>query len=167
MRTVAAICTIIISAFFGHLVVASDDYGLDDQIQKAKKEAIDISSELMRLEEKLLYPSTTQTTFFVSLGTNVSLEPVSISLSVNGVKNAHYMYSFREIEAFKSGGMQRLEVMNLPQGVHKVTADVVFKNSADKLVSQQYSYELTKSVGPQLVELRLADGQSAIVFREL
>jgi hypothetical protein len=41
--------------------------GLDEQIQDIKTDVLAISTDLVQLEEKLLYPSNTQVSLFVSL----------------------------------------------------------------------------------------------------
>ena len=56
--------------------------GLDEQVQDIKKDVLGISTELNLLEEKLLYPSNTQVSLFVSLapGNDFRLDSVEIEL---------------------------------------------------------------------------------------
>src|ERR1051325_1445463 len=41
--------------------------GLDDQVQEIKSDVLSIGQELNRLEEKLLYPSGTQVSIFITV----------------------------------------------------------------------------------------------------
>src|SRR5262245_48213789 len=41
--------------------------GLDEQVQETKSDILNISQELSRLEEKLLYPSGTQVAIFIAV----------------------------------------------------------------------------------------------------
>lgn len=55
-----------VSAGFAEEVSREQIKGLDEQVQDIKADVLAISSELMQLEEKLLYPSNTQVSLFVS-----------------------------------------------------------------------------------------------------
>ncbi|MFL6654180.1 MAG: hypothetical protein ACJ8KA_05255, partial [Sulfurifustis sp.] len=54
--------------------------GLDEQIQEVKGDVIGIAAELNRLEEKLLYPSNTQVSLFVSLADAAKLRLDSVEI---------------------------------------------------------------------------------------
>src|SRR5687767_9298742 len=82
--------------------------GLDEQVQDIKKDALAISSELTQLEEKLLYPSNTQFSLFVSLKGNGKLRLDAMRLKIDGKDAAHHIYTFKELEALQSGGVQRI-----------------------------------------------------------
>ena len=102
--------------------------GLDEQVQDIKKDVLNLSTELARLEEKLLFPSNTQVSLFISMheGDDFRLDSVQLKLDEKVV--AQHLYSFRELEALQSGGVQRLEgaveaeevqvVQELLAGVH-------------------------------------------------
>ncbi|MCW8956244.1 MAG: hypothetical protein OQL09_05125, partial [Gammaproteobacteria bacterium] len=96
--------------------------GLDEQVQDIKKDVLDLTSELSLLEEKLLYPSNTQVSVFVSLteGDEFKLDSVQVKLDNKVV--AQHLYTFRELEALQSGGVQRLYTGNIKSGSH----DLVF-----------------------------------------
>src|SRR5262245_34224719 len=82
--------------------------GLDEQVQDIKKDTLAISSELLQLEEKLLYPSNTQLSLFVSLAGNGKVRLDAVRLKVDGKDVAHHVYTFKELEALQSGGVQRI-----------------------------------------------------------
>jgi hypothetical protein len=78
--------------------------GIDDQVQTLKKEIIQINHELSLLEEKLLFPSTTQVSIFVSVMAQPEFRMDSLELSVDDQVVAKYIYTFRELEALHKGG---------------------------------------------------------------
>ena len=77
--------------------------GLDEQVQDIKKDVLNLSSELARLEEKLLFPSNTQVSLFISMheGDDFRLDSVQLKLDEKVV--AQHLYSFRELEALQNG----------------------------------------------------------------
>ncbi|MGD8640131.1 MAG: hypothetical protein PVG89_05855 [Gammaproteobacteria bacterium] len=136
--------------------------GLDEQVQDIKKDVLNISAELNLLEEKLLFPSNTQISFFVSLDENAGFQPDAIQLKLDDKDVAHHIYSFKEVEAMQQGGVQRVFTGNVRTGNHKVQVSVVGKDGGSKKTDSA-SQSVTKGVGPQLVEIRLTG--SGVEFR--
>jgi invasion protein IalB len=130
--------------------------GLDEQIQEVKSDVLRISAELSQLEEKLLYPSGTQVAVFVSLAKDDSLRLDAVRLKVDGQLAAHYIYSAKELEAMRKGGVQRLYVGNVATGEHQIEVLVEGKleNGAD--FSRSDSFAFRKEVKPKLMGLTLA-----------
>src|SRR5215813_3858953 len=94
--------------------------GLDDQVQDIKSDVLSIGQELNRLEEKLLYPSGTQVSIFVSVPKGDQMRLDAVRLQIDGQLVAHHIYSFKELEALQKGGVQRIYVGNLATGDHKL-----------------------------------------------
>lgn len=149
--------------------------GLDEQIQDVKQDVISLTSELNRLEEKLLFPSNTQATFFISLSSNsqsntassgegFSLETVEVKLDNKTV--AHHLYTYREIEALQRGGVQRIHTANVLAGAHQLVISYSGKSKSGKEHSGSASYSVEKGVGPKFVEIQIAGTQSAIHFKD-
>ena len=82
--------------------------GLDEQVQDIKTDVLGIAAELNLLEEKLLYPSGTQLAVFVALAQGDSVRLDAVQVRIDGELVAHYIYSFKELEALRNGGVQRL-----------------------------------------------------------
>jgi hypothetical protein len=143
--------------------------GLDEQVQDIKKDVLAISSELMQLEEKLLYPSNTQVSLFVSVAQNSKLRLDSIKLKLDDKESAHHIYTFKEIEALQNGGIQRIHTGNLRTGEHSLEATVIGKTGGDTEYRQVATYKFKKSVEPKLLEI-VIDGSGsaaqAIQFKE-
>jgi len=136
--------------------------GLDEQVQDIKKDVLGISTELNLLEEKLLFPSNTQISIFVSLADGVAFQPDAIKLKLDEKDVADHIYSFKEVDALKRGGVQRVFTGNVQTGDHNVQVSVIGKaGNADK--TDTASHTVTKGVGPEFVEIKLTN--SGVEFR--
>ena len=143
--------------------------GLDEQVQDIKKDVIDLTADLTRLEEKLLFPSNTHVSVFVSLteGDNFRLDAVQIKLDNKVV--SHHLYTFRELEALQRGGVQRIYTGNIKTGDHDLVVSFVGKAPAGGEYQRSASYKLNKNVGPKFVEVKLAGpnaGSQDISFKD-
>lgn len=139
--------------------------GLDEQVQEIKKDVLAISAELQLLEEKLLYPSTSQVSLFISIAKETSYSPDAVQIKIDGKKVAHHIYSFKEVDALKRGGVQRIYTGNIRGGKHQLVVDVMGKKGGSK-TKRKKTYTLTKGVGPKLVEINLGSGGSAITIKD-
>ena len=97
---------------------------LDEQVQEIKSDVLGIAAELNLLEEQLLYPSDTQVAVFVSLTQGDTVRLDSVPIQIDGEPVAHYIYSFKELEALQKGGVQRIYVGNVPTGTHGLDVSV-------------------------------------------
>ena len=131
--------------------------GLDEQIQEIKSDALRMSAELSQLEEKLLYPSGTQVAIFVGLAKGDRMRLDAVRLQIDGELVAHYIYSAKELEALRKGGVQRIYVGNVASGDHKldVLVDGKLEGGADFSRTGQFTFR--KEVKPKLVGLTLAE----------
>jgi hypothetical protein len=134
--------------------------GLDEQVQEIKSDVLSIAQELSRLEEKLLYPSGTQVAIFVALAQGDPLRLDAVRLQIDGQLVAHYIYSARELEALRKGGVQRIYVGNVTTGDHQleVLVDGKLKDGGDFSRTEQFAFR--KEVKPKLVGLTLAGPDS-------
>ena len=135
--------------------------GLDEQVQDIKKDVLAISSELLQLEEKLLYPSNTQVSLFVSLAPGTKLQFDAVHIKVDGQDATHHVYTFKEIEALRSGGIQRIHTGNIRTGEHALEVTVIGKTGGSTAYQQVASYKFKKTVEPKLVEIVLSGTESA------
>ncbi len=129
---------------------------LDEQVQEIKSDVLGIAAELNGLEEKLLYPSSTQVAVFVSLGEGEAFRLDSVQLQIDGVPVAHYIYSFKELEALQKGGVQRIYTGNISTGEHQLEISVAGKSSGGKEIAATESFSIRKDVEPKLVAITLA-----------
>lgn len=135
--------------------------GLDEQVQEVKSEVLDIAQELNRLEEKLLYPSGTQVALFVSLTQGEQMRLDAIRVQIDGQLVAHHIYSAKELEALRKGGVQRLYVGNVATGEHRleVLVDAKLPSGADFSRTERFTFR--KEVKPKMVGLTLASSGNA------
>ena len=142
---------------------------LDEQVQQTKSDVLSIAAELNQLEEKLLYPSGTQVAIFVALAKGDEMRLDAVRLQIDGQLVAHYIYSAKELEALRKGGVQRIYVGNVTTGDHQlnVLVDGKLKSGADFNRTEHFTFH--KQVKPGLVELTVAgdSGSSPITFGEL
>lgn len=139
--------------------------GLDEQVQEIKKDVLAISAELHLLEEKLLYPSTSQVSLFVSVAKEGNYSPDAVQIKIDGKKVAHHIYSFKEVDALRRGGVQRIYTGNIRGGNHRLDVSVIGKKGSSK-TKRKITYTLNKGVGPKLVEISLGSGGSAIKIKD-
>jgi hypothetical protein len=144
--------------------------GLDEQVQEVKSDVLSIGAELNELEEKLLYPSGTQVAIFVALAKGDEMRLDAVRLEIDGHLVAHYIYSAKELEALRKGGVQRIYVGNVATGDHQLNVLVDGKLKAGTDFSRTEHFTFHKQVKPKLVELTVGgpeSGKTAIAFGEL
>ncbi len=144
--------------------------GLDEQVQEVKSDVLSIGAELNQLEEKLLYPSGTQVAIFVAIVKGDEMRLDAVRLEIDGQLVAHYIYSAKELEALRKGGVQRIYVGNVTTGEHKLNVLVDGKLKAGTDFSHTEHFAFHKEVKPKLVELTVGgpdSGKTPIAFGEL
>ena len=134
--------------------------GLDEEVQAIKSDVLSIAEELRRLEEKLLYPSGTQVAIFVSLAKGDQMRLDAVRLQIDGQLVAHYIYSAKELEALRKGGVQRIYVGNVATGDHRLDVLIDGKLAGGADFSRTGQFAFRKEVKPKLVGLTLAGSDS-------
>jgi hypothetical protein len=158
MKTVTLMIAalVISSAAYGQESSRDQLKGLDEQVQEIKSEVLSIAAELNQLEERLLFPSNTQVALFVSLGRGETFRLDSVQIQLGGKPVAHYIYTFKELEALQKGGVQRIYTGNLRAGEHDLQVTVAGKSSGGQFQNTE-SFKVNKGVGPKIVEIMLKD----------
>jgi hypothetical protein len=142
---------------------------LDEQVQDVKKDVLNLSAELARLEEKLLFPSNTQVSLFISMHEGDDFRLDSVQLKLDNKVVAQHLYSFRELEALHMGGVQRLYLGNIKTGEHELVISYAGKAPAGGEYKRSGIYRVNKDVGPKFVEIKIAGPESTeqdIQFRD-
>jgi hypothetical protein len=143
--------------------------GLDEQVQDIKKDVIDLTAELSLLEEKLLFPSNTQVSVFVSTAEGDDFRLDAVQVKVDNKVVAHHLYTFRELEALHRGGVQRLYTGNVKTGDHEMVVSFVGQAPAGGEYRRSASYTLSKEVGPKFVQVIISGpggGDQEIRFKD-
>jgi hypothetical protein len=152
--------------FFASLTFAEDVSreqikGLDEQVQDIKKNVLNLTSELARLEEKLLFPSNTQVSLFISLNQAEDFRLDSVQIKLNDKVVAHHLYSYRELEALHRGGVQRIYTGNIKTGDHDLLISFIGKAASGDKYKRSSSYKVNKAIGPKFVEIQIAGPDSS------
>jgi len=134
--------------------------GLDEQVQDIKKDVLELTSELTRLEEKLLFPSNTQVSLFVSVAGDKSFELDSMQVKLDNKVVAQHLYTYKELEALRAGGVQRIYTGNIKTGDHAMVVSFIGRAKSGNEYQRSENYTVTKAVGPKFVEIQLT-GNSA------
>ena len=134
--------------------------GLDEQIQEIKSDSLRMAADMSQLEEKLLYPSGTQVAIFVELAKGDTMRLDAVRLHIDGQLVAHYIYSAKELQALRKGGVQRIYVGNVATGDHKLDVFVDGKLEGGADFSRTGQFIFRKEVKPKLVGLTLAGPRS-------
>jgi len=146
----------------GPSLVAADDLtgdnmrSLDGQVQEIKSDVLNIASELNTLEERLLFPSHTQVSLFVSIAENQDFRLDAVQIEINGELATHHIYSFKELDALQHGGVQKIYTGNLTTGEHNLNVTMIGKLKNGNDFSESGSFSLSKGVKPKAMGITLA-----------
>jgi hypothetical protein len=151
----ALICTPL-GSLYGQDISRQEMVSLDAQVQEIKSDVLSIAAELSQLEEKLLYPSNTQLAVFVALADGETLRLDAVQIEIDGALVAHYIYSFKELEALQGGGVQRIYTGNVPTGGHDIAISVAGKLPSGKDYSKSETFVFNKGIEPKLLGVTLA-----------
>ncbi len=143
-------------AAYGQDIPKEQIKGLDEQVQEIKSDVLGIAAELNQLEEKLLYPSNTQVAVFVSLAGGETFRLDSVDIRLDGAPVAHHLYTFKELEALRKGGVQRIYTGNVRSGEHELQVRVLGKAEGGTDFERSGRFKVNKDVGPKIVEISLA-----------
>ncbi len=133
-----------------------DMKSLDGQVQEIKSDVLNIASELSNLEEKLLFPSNTQVSVFVSMADDEDFRLDAVQIEINGELATHHIYSFQELEALHKGGVQRAYTGNVMTGPHELRITMLGKLANGKDFSESDSFSFSKGVRPKTLGITLA-----------
>jgi len=136
---------------------------LDEQVQDIKSDVLGIAAELGQLEEKLLYPSNTQVSVFVSLAEAENLRLDSAHILIDDELVAQHIYSFKELEALQRGGVQRIFTGNVTSGEHQLQVKVAGKLPSGADFEDSQSFGFRKEAEPKILGITLGgSGDSSI-----
>ena len=143
--------------------------GLDEQVQDIKKDVIDLTADLNRLEEKLLFPSNTQFSLFVSIHEDKDFRLDSVQVKLDNQVVAYHLYTFRELEALQKGGVQKLYTGNVRTGEHNLVISYSGKLSSGGDYKRSATHTFSKEAAPAFVEMKLGGpdaDQEGVSFRD-
>ncbi len=136
---------------------AAERSALDAEVQSLRREVVDLNRDLFMLEEDLLFPASTQIAVFVSMDIGTFFALDSVQVKVDGKEVSNYLYTERELEALKRGGVQRIWLGNLKAGEHEVVAFFTGKGPHERDYKRGTTLKVEKGVGAKYVELKISD----------
>jgi len=130
---------------------------LSKEIQALKTNVVALNKDLRLMEEELLFPSSTQASVFVSTEAGEFFTLESIKLKLDGKVIASHLYSVKQRQALARGGIQRLHMTNLNNGLHKLSAFFTGLGPNGRPYKRAAEIEFTKGKGSQYIELAIMD----------
>ena len=146
----------VVGPSFAQDLSGDDMRSLDGQVQEIKSDVLNIASELSNLEERLLYPSGTQLALFVSIPESETLRLDALQIEINGELATHHIYSFKELDALQSGGVQKIYTGNLTTGDHQLNVTMIGQLKNGKEFNESRGFNFTKGVKPKVMGITLA-----------
>jgi len=81
----------------------------------------------------------------------------------------HHLYTFRELEAMRKGGVQKIYTGNIKTGEHELVISYAAKAASGGEMKRSTRYTLKKDVGPKFVEIKIGgedSGEQGMVFKD-
>ena len=151
---------LVIGLFSATLSAAEKSPVLEKQVQDLKKEVLNLNKELFILEEDLLFPANTQFSIFLSMDIGQLFDLDSVQINVDGKNISNHLYTQREINALKRGGVQRVYHGNIASGKHELVAFFTGKGPNKRAYKRGTTIEIEKTSSPLFVELKIIDNLS-------
>ena len=130
---------------------------ISQDIQKLKLNVIDLNKDLRLMEEKLLFPTSTKYSVFLSLSTGQFFQLEGIKFKLDGKFVATHVYSDKQREALSRGGVHRLFITNLSEGKHTATAFFTGVGSNGRPYKRAASLDFTKGEGSEYLQIAVSD----------
>lgn len=126
-------------------------------VQSLKSDVVDLNHDLKQMEERILYPSSTQYAVFVSFSSGQFFELESVKLKLNGKLVATHLYSEKQQNAMLRGGIHRLYMTNLADGEHSATAFFTGIGQGGRAYKRAANIEFEKHANSRYLELAIGD----------
>ena len=128
---------------------------LDREIEAIKSDLASLSQTLFELEESVLYPAGTQVAVFLALKDKNGLALDSVELYLNGSPVSSHLYTDRERESLRKGGVQRLYIGNLPHGSHQLKAILTASSANERFIRREVRHQFRKRPGESRIQMTL------------
>ena len=130
---------------------------LSKGIQDLKQDVVGLNKDLRTLEEKLLFPSSTKYTFFVSMEKGEFFTLESVKLKMDGKLVASHLYDASSRASLSRGGIQRLFTTNLSEGKHTATVFFTGLGPNQTPFKRASEVEFKKRSGEGYMEIAIRD----------
>lgn len=130
---------------------------ISNDIQVLKKDVIELNKDLRVMEERLLFPSNTKFSVFVSMTSGQFFYLESIKLKINGRFVATHIYSEKQQLAMLRGGVHKLYITNLSEGQHDAIAFITGVGPGGRAYKRAVELSFEKKSGSQYLEIAISD----------
>lgn len=130
---------------------------ISKNIQVLKKDIVELNKDLRVMEEKLLFPSNTKYSVFVSSRAVQFFTLESIKLKIDGKLVASHIYSEKQRNALSRGGVQLLYTTNLNEGDHTATVFFTGIGPQGRAYKRAQSLNFEKGPSGEYLELAISD----------
>ncbi|MBV1878698.1 MAG: hypothetical protein KUG79_13720 [Pseudomonadales bacterium] len=120
-----------------------------------------LNTELVILEEDLLYPASSRVAVYLSLDVGELFRLDGVKLLLNGKQVAHHLYTRRQMNALYRGGVQRLYMGNARQGENELTAIFLGEGPHERDYKRAVTANFEQSFEPVYVELSIKDSAAS------
>lgn len=134
---------------------------ISNDIQLLKGEVIDLNKDLRLMEEKLLFPSSTKYSIFVSVTSGQFFDLESIKLKIDGRFVATHIYSQKQRDALLRGGIHKLYITNLSEGKHQATAFITGIGPGGRAYKRAAELDFKKGPSSEYLEIAISDDSTA------
>jgi hypothetical protein len=141
---------------------AAPQGSLDDRVQAAKADVIQLNRDLLVLEEELLFPANTQVAVFVSMDVGLLFDLDSVQVKLDDKVVTTYLYTPLEVQALHRGGVQRVYLGDLKAGSHEIVAFFTGKGPHDRDYRRATTIRFDKTTEPKYIELQIRDVQQKL-----
>ncbi|TGN42029.1 AraC family transcriptional regulator [Marinobacter confluentis] len=160
----------VVAIFAAGGVQADESAALDREIDAIESEVASLSQTLFELEESVLYPADTQVAVFLALKDKEGLALDSVELYLNGSPVSSHLYTDRERESLRKGGIQRLYIGNLPHGGHQLKAVLTARSANERFIRREVRHQFRKRPGESRIQMTLdaaaPDYEPVVSFQE-
>lgn len=132
-----------------------DFRSLEEKVKSLKKDVIDVSQDLSRLQDELLTPATTKVNIFLSLEGQEGFALDSAQFLLDNRPVANYLYTSREQDALQHGGVHRLFLGNVAVGPHQFTASFSGKDASGKPTTGKITGNFEKDLTAKYLEIKI------------
>lgn len=143
---------------------------LDREINAIKSDVASLSQTLFELEESVLYPADTQVAVFLTLKDKDGLALDSVELYLDGSPVSSHLYTDRERESLRKGGIQRLYMGNIPHGDHQLKAVLTARSANERFIRREVRHQFRKRPGESRIQMTLdaaaPDYEPVVSFQE-
>ncbi len=126
-------------------------------VQELKRQVIDLNKDLRLMEEKLLFPSSTKYSVFITLSSGQFFTLESIKLKIDDKFVATNIYSEKQRLAMIRGGVQKFYITNLNEGKHSATLFFTGVGPSGRDYKRASTIDFEKGAAGEYLEVAISD----------